>query len=368
MNQAKILAPRRGLKSVMDTVEKSAIVLATGELFIETDDDTGVKRIKIGDGITPYGSLPYALSSLSENIQFDDSSAGLSSNNVQDALDTLTKRVWTGTEEQYNAIEVKDPETTYFITDPSSRLVAVYADTVSYYNGISGLESNTVQNAIDELAIMLESNIQFKTMPVASAEFNGKIYQYIGENTSNYIRGLFYRCSSDTFLDNFNVGETLKATNDFVYQNSNANSINYLISRASSTSVPVIVYIDEVEIATVNSGQSYSGILPSGSVLKLTYEAAYPTSECTLGVSGNGYFWKPIDTQTRTTSADKVSYDNASSKLESNDVKSALDELNTNIKTESARIDGLTKSISNIVFVESLPENPEPNTLYLTTS
>ena len=57
MNNAKILAPRRGLNTSM---AESTLVLAAGELFIEKNATTGVYKIKIGDGETQYKNLGYA--------------------------------------------------------------------------------------------------------------------------------------------------------------------------------------------------------------------------------------------------------------------------------------------------------------------
>ena len=42
-----------------------------------------------------------------------------------------------------------------------------------------------------------EVGIQFIEMPEASAEYVGKVFQYIGETTATYIKGHFYTCISD---------------------------------------------------------------------------------------------------------------------------------------------------------------------------
>lgn len=59
------------------------------------------------------------------------------------------KSFWEGTQEEYDSIPIKDPNTTYYIKDSAS--YSVSADNVTYNNGSSGLSANTVQNAIDEL-------------------------------------------------------------------------------------------------------------------------------------------------------------------------------------------------------------------------
>lgn len=56
---ANYLRPRRGKRS---TAESQDIILKKGEIFFEAPDTgvgKGAGRIKIGDGVTPYTSLPY---------------------------------------------------------------------------------------------------------------------------------------------------------------------------------------------------------------------------------------------------------------------------------------------------------------------
>ena len=89
INISKQFCPRRGKKGTMLST-KSDLVLAAGELFLEYPDTgvgTGAHRIKIGDGVTPYGSLPYALggSASETTVDFTNSTAAT----VQDALDQV---------------------------------------------------------------------------------------------------------------------------------------------------------------------------------------------------------------------------------------------------------------------------------------
>ena len=86
-NPAKILAPRRGLNT---TMAESELVLANGEIFIETDAVTGVKRIKIGDGSTAYSSLPYALSGSYNDLTDKVGAATTASAGLMPALSTAT--------------------------------------------------------------------------------------------------------------------------------------------------------------------------------------------------------------------------------------------------------------------------------------
>ena len=85
-DQGKVLRPRRGSSTTMSTSPANAIVLASGEIFIEEDSTNGVFRIKIGDGVTAYSSLPYAFSGDSGDIKFNPGSSGMTSTNVEDAI------------------------------------------------------------------------------------------------------------------------------------------------------------------------------------------------------------------------------------------------------------------------------------------
>jgi len=42
-------------------------------------------------------------------------------------------------------------------------------------------------------------------MPPAGSEFNGKIIEYIGPSTTNYIHGYFYECSNSGGVYSWNV-------------------------------------------------------------------------------------------------------------------------------------------------------------------
>ena len=84
-NQAKILAPRRGLST---TMANSTLVLANGEIFIETDATSGIKRIKVGNGETQYKDLNYAFSSDYNDLQNTPGLATSATSGLMPALST----------------------------------------------------------------------------------------------------------------------------------------------------------------------------------------------------------------------------------------------------------------------------------------
>ena len=66
------IRPRRGTRSTMYETSKSAMVLKEGELFIEVPDEgvgKGPSKVKIGDGVSAYAALPYALGDI-DTVEF----------------------------------------------------------------------------------------------------------------------------------------------------------------------------------------------------------------------------------------------------------------------------------------------------------
>lgn len=82
-------APRRGSKTVMETEEKSNIILDEGELFFEIDKVLGIVRIKMGDGETRYGDLPYSTGNTADATVYDPTTSGLIGTTVQAAIDDV---------------------------------------------------------------------------------------------------------------------------------------------------------------------------------------------------------------------------------------------------------------------------------------
>lgn len=103
----------------------------------------------IKDGVVYAGSPSNAT-----NIRYDNTSSNISATNVQGALNDLDSRIGEGggvslTWEEYNQLsEEKQANGLYYITDYD---MIGEAELVSYNNTNSGLRSDTVQGAIDEV-------------------------------------------------------------------------------------------------------------------------------------------------------------------------------------------------------------------------
>lgn len=72
---ANYLRPRRGRES---TMQEKNIILKKGEVFFEMPEGgcgKGIGKLKVGDGVTPYNSLPYFLEQ--KIYYFDESEDGV---------------------------------------------------------------------------------------------------------------------------------------------------------------------------------------------------------------------------------------------------------------------------------------------------
>lgn len=67
--------------------------------------------------------------------------------------------------------------------------------TITIDDSLSNTSTNPVQNKVITLALDKKQDIiQYNVMPEASADLVNKIVQYIGNTTTTYTQGLFYRC------------------------------------------------------------------------------------------------------------------------------------------------------------------------------
>lgn len=90
MDDQMFLKPRRGTKTKMKSSRKSSLVLQEGEIFVECPDSgigKGKCKIKIGDGVTAYALLPYALGNVVEDEPVDFLEDRR--NNIQELIDEI---------------------------------------------------------------------------------------------------------------------------------------------------------------------------------------------------------------------------------------------------------------------------------------
>ena len=68
----------------------------------------------------------------------------------------------------------------------------------------AAVQAGTIgENELSILTDVVEKTIQVDTLPTASAEEEGKIYQYVGEDTALLKNGYFYKCVAGSTPDSF---------------------------------------------------------------------------------------------------------------------------------------------------------------------
>lgn len=86
-----------------------------------------------------------------------------------------------------------DADELYIVSDITNRVVTVtYIDTDGTVDSVNSKTGHVVLDANDVGAIA-----QYNTIPTASADELGNIYQFIGTTDANYTNGYFYKCVSD---------------------------------------------------------------------------------------------------------------------------------------------------------------------------
>ena len=110
----------------------------------------------IKDGIMYAGSVTNA-----KSIRYDNSDSNLDATNIKDAIDELASGdagAITLTEEEYEALSEEEQNTgTYYIIDDDDGMFSE-AELIVYYNDKSGLVSENVQDAIDEISGKVDNN------------------------------------------------------------------------------------------------------------------------------------------------------------------------------------------------------------------
>lgn len=135
-------------------------------------------------------------SSSAGNISYDNTSSGLTSSTVQNAITEL-KSLFDNSEhirmivvDELPSIASAEDNVVYLIDEDSS---GVYEEYI-----VAEVEGVRQFIKIGETDIDLSSYLQqVATLPTPSSANVGKIYQYIGETTIDYIHSFIYECVSD---------------------------------------------------------------------------------------------------------------------------------------------------------------------------
>ena len=157
------------------------------------------------------------------------------------------------------------------------------AENITYDNTDSGLTAANVQDAIDEVNTKAEMGSQIAVLPTASSTVAGKIYQYIGTTTVDYINWYFYKC----------VESSTPGTYEWInidVQNGVAANVSYDNTNSGLVATNVQAAIDEVN-GKVSYPQRSTMPTASASEVDNIYQFVWTT---TVDYT-NGYFYKCVN-------------------------------------------------------------------------
>jgi len=131
---SKIFKPRRGKKSTM-TGTKASTILAAGELFVEVPDagvGKGAGKLKMGDGSTPYSSLPYLMGDTSnDKITLSSNTRTTVATALNDAASGATLATMIAALKQ--AISLSDARVTKLNDDLASKAAGTHTHDDRYF-------------------------------------------------------------------------------------------------------------------------------------------------------------------------------------------------------------------------------------------
>ena len=191
MSEDKHLRPRRGTRSLMTTTSKSALVLEEGEIFVECPDGgvgTGKCKVKIGDGVTAYAILPYALGDSLEDAIYYIEDQG---NDIQILLNQIEPGVTIGT----FVSKIKRIAQLLF-NKFSDYYTTTQMDTI--INNINGrLDGMYTKSQIDDITTDIFGNIHNIQSDLADEYYNK--YQ-----VDNMVSGFYTKSDIDGMLQTIN--------------------------------------------------------------------------------------------------------------------------------------------------------------------
>ena len=108
---------------------------------------------------------------------------------------------------------------------------------------IYGLDTNAIHY----------SSIQLSEFPAAAADYEGLVYQYIGNTTENFINGFFYKCT-EVSAGNYTIEMVFASDGCYSESNLTASVEIYYDESSVSAEDVTVSYGDEIIVHVVSSG------------------------------------------------------------------------------------------------------------------
>ena len=159
--QAGAQAPAGDVPAAQDAARHGQILLSTDDNFIYLDN--GNQRIQ------------YRNNGTSSGVTYINTTSGLSADDVQDAIDELAERTQVATSSRLGIVK---PDGDTITIDSNGVLTGNRgsADSITYSNTVSELESTNVQDAIDELKSLIN------TLQTAIGNLNNTVSQKLDKS------------------------------------------------------------------------------------------------------------------------------------------------------------------------------------------
>ena len=161
-----------------------------------------------------------------------------------------------------NAIRAKNGSTeTYNIDEMPTAIEKLSGTSFETDSELSSNSENPVQNKVIKAALDKKQDIiQYSVMPEASADLANKIVQYIGNTTTTYTQGLFYKCVNA--LTKYQWQKTSVSSDDSKLDKPDTTSVSPRLVTYSLATGTGIKNID----TSINSGSTDDGIPTSKAV------------------------------------------------------------------------------------------------------
>ena len=202
--------------------------------------------------------------------------------------------------------------------------------------------------------------LKVSTLPTASADELGKIYQYIGTTSGSIVHNYFYECVSDGEVTptyswqqvNVQPSSGTAATTSFDNTTSELQATNVqdaidevdaTVDELETNKQDVIQVTTLPTASATELGKVYQYLGADDAINNLTHGYFY---ECTYDGLTASYGWEQRNVQPHVNpTASNISYDNTTSGLTADDVQEAIDEVEGRVDTAESDINTIEEKI-----------------------
>lgn len=221
----------------------------------------------------------------------------------------------------------------YYTKTQVDTLLTAKQDKLTIDSFPTSLSNNPVASGGVYTAIaQMQSQFQYSTMPTASADNLGYVYQYIG-TTGTYTQNMFYRCIYDDTLGEYQWKEVIfnaTVTVDSAIDSTSENPVQNKVIKAALDEKQDIIQYSTMPSAQDNLGKivQYSGTTTSTYTNGYFYKAVYDSDS-------DVYSWKQIEFSASTT-VDSTLSDSSENPVQNKVITNAINGITDLIPSEAS--------------------------------